>query len=169
MRSHQLLFSSPDIDERRRLSAAQVLTHLSLAENWPEVAVSSPHSRHPAIAEYPFMGLAFHGAAGFSLHVFPNEESPSFLAATKARLSVPTVLVCLGGQVIEKWPPELFLSRETALALLEQFMAERTQSTSCKWVRLDRFPRVTVHAGGRGLIALWDKLKQKEEFPFATE
>ena len=87
MRSRALLFSSPDVDEPRRLSAAQVLAHLSAAANWPEGAVSPPYTRHPAIAEYPFMGLEFHGAAGFSLHIFPTETSPSFLAATKSRLS----------------------------------------------------------------------------------
>ena len=169
MRSRDLLFSSPDVDEPRRLSAAQVLAHLSAASNWPEGAVSPLTTRHPAIAEYPFMSLQFHGAAGFSLHIFPSEKSSSLFADTKSRLSAPTVYVCLGGQVIEKWPRELFLPHETALAVLEQFMATRRRSSSCTWVRLDRFPRVTVHAGGRGLIPLWKKLKLKAEFPFATE
>jgi hypothetical protein len=169
MRSRALLFSSLDVDRPRRLSAAQVLAHLSVAANWPEGAVSPPHTRHPAIAEYPLLRIEFHGAAGFSLHIFPNEKSPSFFAATKSTLSAPSIYVCLGGQVIEKWPSELFLPRELALAVLNEFMTTQLRPSSCAWVRLDHFPRHTVHTGGRGLIPLWEKLKRNARFPFAAE
>lgn len=159
---------SAGIPEPLRLSAGEIVDHLSSPENWHEASIGPLHREHPVLAAYPLMNAEFHGRAGFSLLLFPDERSNGILAATRAELSEPSVYVCLGGQVIEKWPPELFLSRDMARTVIEHFLSAATPDPSCPWIRLERFPRKTVHSGGKGLIPMWDKLSAAPHFPFAS-
>jgi len=152
---------SVDMDEPTRLSPVRLLEHLENSRNWPEASL------HRGPYDFPRLGIEFHGSAGFSLLCFENEASLGYLAASGLLLSPPSVLVCLGGQVIEKWPKELFLSATETKRVLQDFDQTGKQSESVRWVRLDRFRRITVHPGGRGLIPLWDKLRAAPGFPFA--
>ena len=112
------------------------------------------------------MNVEFHGQAGFSLLLFSDEQAIGVMASTQSKMSVPSVYVCLGGQVIEKWPRELFLPRMTAEKTISQFLSQAASEPAAFWIRLDRFPRETVHSGGKGLIALWSKLSAQPQFPF---
>jgi hypothetical protein len=111
------------------------------------------------------MDIEFHGNVGFSVLCFARPSSVGYLAASGAKLSAPAVLVCLGGQVIEKWPRELSQAR----AVVSHFLKSGAQLPSIRWVRPDKFQRKTVHAGGKDLIPLWQKLRQKPGFPLTSE
>jgi hypothetical protein len=153
--------ASVDFDKPRRMSPSKLLDHLKTSGNWPEASI------HHATHQYPIMDIEFHGRAGFSLLCFDKASSVGYLAAGSSRLSKPSVLVCLGGQVIEKWPPELFLPLSLAKTVISHFFKTGEREPSVKWVRLDRFRRETVHPGGRGLIPLWQRLRRQPQFPFA--
>ena len=159
---------SADIREPLHLSASEIVEHLSAPGNWHEASIGPLHREHPVLAAYPLMNVEFHGRAGFSLLLFPDEQSHGILAATRLELSEPSVYVCLGGQVIEKWPPELFLPREMAQTVIAHFLSAAAPEPSCAWIRLERFRRKTVHPGGKGLIPLWDELSAAPHFPFAS-
>lgn len=159
----QLVVSTLDLDEPQRFSASKLLAHLQGAGNWPEASIHDP-SR-----QYPLMDIEFHGNVGFSVLCFARPSSIGYLAVSVAKLSEPTVLVCLGGQVIEKWPRELFLSSSQARAVVSHFLKSGAQLPAVHWVRLDKFQRKTVHPGGKGLIPLWQKLRQKPGFPLTSE
>lgn len=155
----QFVISSLDLEDSQKFSASQILTHLQSAGNWPEVSI-----HHPS-RQYPLMQIEFHGNVGFSMLCFMRSSSVGYLAASTTGLSEPSVFVCLGGQVIEKWPRELFLSLSRARVVISHFLKTGKQLPTVHWVRLDRFPRETVHAGGKGLIPLWQKLSHKANFP----
>lgn len=115
------------------------------------------------------MNIEFHGHIGFSLLLFPSELSNGVLAATSSKLSKPSVLVCLGGQVIEKWPLELFLSRQVTREVVAQFLSTQVAYEGVEWIPLAEFERETVHEGGEGLISLWNKMRSDPRFPLASE
>jgi hypothetical protein len=169
MPTPDLLVTSLDFAAPQRLSAEELVDHLSTNGNWFEASIGPVRAQHEFLAEYPFMNVEFHGRAGFSMLLFIDERSTGVLAAMRAELSKPSVYVCLGGQVIEKWPRELFLAREATVTVLQHFLSTAAQDPSFEWVRLDRFRRETIHAGGKGLIPLWDKLRADPQFPFAAE
>ncbi len=103
MKSRFMVFGV-NFDQPVRLLACKLLSHLRDRSNWPEASV------HPSEGQYPFLNIEFHDRAGFSILIFPSPRAIGRLAASRSRLSAPSVLVCLGGQVIERWPRELFLS-----------------------------------------------------------
>lgn len=142
------------------LSATALVTKLQTPGNYPEATVHRPS------AQYPFMNVEFHGRAGFSILIFERPRSLGYLATGQSTPGEPKVLVCLGGQVIEKWPEQLFLGGRRAAEVIRAFMLTGKKSPSCKWTRLDRFRRETVHPGGKGLIRAWKELSALPSFPF---
>ena len=156
----QFTISSVDFAEPVKLSPARLIAHLR-DSRVPEASI------HPTDCEYPFLNIEFHGSAGFSFLCFVNASSVGRLAASASRLSPPSVLVCLGGQVIERWPKELFLTAPLAKRVMTEFLGTGQPSREVRWIRLDRFKRETVHPGGRGLIPLWQRLMRERSFPFA--
>jgi len=162
------IVSCLDFDEPRRLSADEIVDYLATPDHWYELSIGPQHSRHPSLAEYPFMHVEFHGRAGYSLLLFSEESAIGALAATRSELSKPRVYVCLGGQVIEKWPEELFLPPETAVRVIDHFFSAAEREPSAAWIRLDRFKRETVHRGGKGLIPMWEKLRAAPDFPLSA-
>src|SRR5947207_202943 len=157
----EFVTSSPHFAEPVRLSSAQLIAHLRDSRYLPEASI------HPTKRQYPFLNIEFHDRAGFSILCFSNYSSIGRLATSTSRLSPPSVLVCLGGQVIEKWPKELFLTAALAKRIVAEFLRSGKPSRDVRWVRLDRFERETVHAGGRGLTRLWQRLQREPSFPFA--
>src|ERR1051325_9340733 len=132
---------SLDFETPQHLSAAKLLNHLSDSSKWPEASI------HPAAEQqqYPFLNIEFHARVGFSVLCFDKPSSLGHLAATSLSLSKPQVLVCLGGQVIERWPRELFLPVANAKRVVSHFLKAGERLPAAHWVRLDRFERETVH------------------------
>lgn len=99
------MFVASAIDlEPTQMSAAALLARLASPGAWSEGSV------HPPEADFPRLGIEVHPGIGVSILCHENERSIGFLAATRESLSPPSILVNLGGQVIERWPVELFLA-----------------------------------------------------------
>ena len=68
----------------------------------------------------------------------------------------PMIEINLGGQTLERWPAELFVSEELAHRALECFLASGKQDPALHWIRIDAFPRETVWEGRKGREA-WER------------
>lgn len=135
-----LLVSSVDFASTM-MSAAELLERISTPGYWHEATV------HPADSEFPRLGIEHHRRAGYSILCHQDESSIGFLAALRRPLSALTIAVNLGGQVIERWPPELFLPADAALDIAEHFFATGRQHSGFTWARINRFTRQHVHEG----------------------
>lgn len=146
------MFIASAIDlEPTQMSAADLLARLATPGAWSEASV------YPPEADFPRLGIEVHPGIGVSILCHEDERSIGFLAATQESLSPPRVLVNLGGQVIERWPVELFLSETDAHAVVEHFLESGRQAPEYAWIRLDRFPRDTVYEGS-DLLSRWREL-----------
>jgi hypothetical protein len=114
--SKPFVVSGIDFQVPQRLSAFKLLSHLRDPSNWPEASI------HRATDQYPFVNIEFHCHVGFSVLCFDKPRSVGHLAATASSLSEPRVLVCLDGQVIERWPEELFLSGTATKDVISHFL-----------------------------------------------
>ena len=146
----QFLVSSADLGPTT-LSVAEVLDRLTDGSSLPEAIV------HPPVLDFPRLEIEFHPNVGFSILCFEDESSVGYLAAVAPSTSAPEVPVNLGGQVVEKWPRELFLEREDAVAVIEHFFACGQQHPKLAWVRLDAFQREELHHGP-GLYEFWQEI-----------
>ncbi|HEX7810201.1 MAG TPA: hypothetical protein VF608_15805 [Thermoanaerobaculia bacterium] len=155
--SKRLLVWSIEQEQPLSLDAASLIAHLMTPGTWPEAVIHPDDERDP----YPRMLIEHHRGAGvLSLVCFEDSSSTGHVASVGTRMSAPTVYVCLGGQVIEQWPRELFLQPALAEIVVAGFLENGRQSTSCSWIKLNGFERTTVHPGGRGLIEMWKRLQQ---------
>jgi hypothetical protein len=149
--SARLLVSSADLTPTR-LSPDALIDRISSGSHWPEASI------HPAGTEFfPRLGIEFHRDIGYSILCHEDELSWGFLAAREPTTSAPTVPVNLGGQVVETWPPELFLTKVAAAEVLQYFFAEGRQNPAYAWLRLDGFQRELVYEGP-GLMDFWSRL-----------
>jgi hypothetical protein len=101
----------------------------------------------PVDAEYPRVHVDWHEGYGFVFQCYEREESPSDFLVTSRRFSPPSVEMELGGQALERWPAELFVSGEQATRALNHFLERGKQDSSLEWVRIDAFPRETLWEG----------------------
>ena len=151
-----------------KLSARQVIELISESGALPEAQI---HSGEPNAC--PRVYIEFHGSAGFTILVLPTPKATGKLAAYNSlragsRLSPPSVFVCLGGQVIEQWPRELFQKKTAAVRIVSHFLRTGTCEPSFRWVGLSRFGRSTVHPGGKDLLSTWKQLQARPRFPFSS-
>jgi hypothetical protein len=64
-------------------------------------------SLHPENgADFPRAEVSFHPGHGFVLQLYEDANSLSDFLAASERLSAPRVEIELGGQAVERWPPE---------------------------------------------------------------
>lgn len=75
---------------------------------------------------------------------------------TSQHFSSPSIEMELGGQVLERWPRELFVSAERATQALSHFLEFGKQDPTLEWVRIDTFPREIVWEGREGREA-WER------------
>lgn len=93
------------------------------------------------LIQYPILHIDWHRDAGFVVMAFENPESDGFYPITGTKTGKPEVQIELGGQALEKWPRELFVSRETAAAVFETFIRTGRQDPSVSWVANEAFDR----------------------------
>jgi hypothetical protein len=62
----------------------------------------------------------------------------------------------LGGQALERWPRELFVSMALATQALDHFLNFGKQDLALEWVRIDAFPRETIWEDREGREA-WER------------
>jgi hypothetical protein len=147
--------SNVDLDATS-MSPDALLSRLSDLQEWPEASV------HPPVADFPRLDLEYHPGVGYSILCFEDERSIGYLAAQKENTTSPAVAVNLGGQMIEKWPPELFLAEAEAAEVLRHFWATGHQHPSFAWIRLDGFEREVLHEGGASLYEFWKQLSSEQ-------
>lgn len=80
---------------------------------------------------------------------------------TSRQFSTPSVEVELGGQALERWPRDLFVSAEHATLALNHFLEHGKQDPALEWVRIDGFPRETLWEGRAQRLA-WERANPRK-------
>lgn len=127
-------------------TAAAVVASLMRVDAWHE------GSLHPKSgADFPRAEVSFHAGHGFVLQIYEDAQSLSDFLAASDRFSASRVEIELGGQALERWPAELFVSERLAVEALEWFLAHGSEKPGLHWFRIDGFPRETIwdHAESR--------------------
>ena len=131
-------------------SASELLTQVQSRPVWDGASIS------PEDAQFPLVHVDWHEGHGFVLQCYEDEESWSDFLVTSQHFSPPSIEVELGGQALERWPGELFVSAERATQALNHFLESGKQEPTLAWIRIDRFPRETVWDGREGREA-WER------------
>jgi hypothetical protein len=131
-------------------SALELVTQVQSRPVWDGASIS------PEGAQFPVVHLDWHEGHGFVLQCYEDEESWSDFLVTSQDFSAPSIEVELGGQALERWPRELFVSAERATQALNHFLQFGKQDPALEWIRLDAFPRETVWDDRMGREA-WER------------
>ena len=115
----------------------------------------------PADGDYPRTHVDWHEGHGFVFPCYEHEDPWSDFLVTSRKFSTPSVEVELGGQALERWPRELFVSAERAAQALNQLLDSGTQDPALEWIRLDGFPRETLWENREQRIA-WERANPRE-------
>lgn len=89
-----------------------------------------------------------HAGTGFVVQCYEDSLSWSDFLVKELTFSPPRIQVDLGGQAFEQWPPELFVSDELVVEALDYFPATGRQTPTLAWIRIDRFPHVSLARSG---------------------
>jgi hypothetical protein len=108
---------------------------------WDEVSIFR------ADAQYPCLHLAWQADRGFIVHCFEDVESSGDFVVESATLTAPEVEINLGGQALERWPRQLFVSEHLARRVVEYFLRTGKRDPSQHWVRTGEFRRETIWEG----------------------
>ena len=122
-------------------SVPELLADIQSRPVWDGASIS------PVNAAYPRVHVDWHAGAGFVLQCYEQQESWSDFLVTIRDFSSPLIEVELGGQALERWPRELFVSAERAAQALNYFLEHGKQNPALTWVRIDGFPRETLWEG----------------------
>jgi hypothetical protein len=122
-------------------SVAELLADVQSREVWDGASIS------PVDADYPLVQIDWHEGNGFVLQCYEDGEAWSNFLVTSRDFSAPSVEMELGGQALERWPRELFVTWELAAQALNQFLEFGRQHPALEWVRIDGFPRETLWEG----------------------
>ena len=133
-------------------SARDLLADIRSRPVWDGASIS------PVDAQYPRVHADWHEDRGFVFQCYEDEESWSDFLVTSRHFSTPSVEVELGGQALERWPRELFVSADYATRALNHFLEHGKQEPTLEWVRIDAFPRET----------LWESRAQREAWERAN-
>jgi hypothetical protein len=131
-------------------SASELLDEVQSRPAWDGASIS------PVDTQFPLVHVDWHDAHGFVFQCYENEESWSDFLVTSQHFSPPSVEVELGGQALERWPRELFVSAELATQALNHFLNVGKQDPTLEWIRIDGFPREIVWEGREGREA-WER------------
>ena len=122
-------------------AASEVLRRVRSVAPWDEASIS------PEEGDFPRVHIAWHDSAGFSIHCFENERSLGQFLMHTGDFSPPSVEINLGGQALERWPRELFVSEALAGEALEYFLGHAKCNPSLSWTGTADFPRETIWEG----------------------
>ena len=131
-------------------SVAELLADVQSRPTWDGASIS------PVDCDYPLVHLDWHEVNGFVFQCYEDGESWSDFLATSRDFSTPSVEMELGGQALERWPLELFVSSGLATQALNHFLEFGKQHPALAWIRLDGFPRETLWEG-RAQQEAWER------------
>ena len=134
-------------------SASEVLARVRSVSPWDEASIC------PAQGDFPRVHISWHDSEGFNIHCFENEQSLGEFLANRPQFSPPSVEINLGGQALERWPRELFVSEELATEALEYFLEYAKPKPSLSWTGTGNFPRETIWEG-RDEREAWERTNQ---------
>ena len=133
-------------------SISELLVQLRSAAPWDEASI------HPAQSDFPRLHISWHQGAGFNVHCFKNTESLGQFLVTGLEFSPPTIEINLGGQALERWPRELFVSEALATEALEHFLEHGELKPSLCWTGTGEFRRENIWQGRQEREA-WERTK----------
>lgn len=131
-------------------SADEVLARVRSAAAWDEASIS------PVKKDFPRLHIAWHEGYGFIVHCFENNRSPGQFLVNSCAFSAPSIEINIGGQALERWPQELFVSEALAAESLEHFLEHGEPKPSLSWTRTGDFPRDTIWQG-REEREIWER------------
>jgi len=116
----------------------------------------------PVDGQFPCLWVEWHSCLGFVIQCYEDESSPGDFLVSGSCCGIPKVEIELGGQALELWPSELFVSDELAEQALKCFIATGRQNPDLNWVRIDAFPRTILWEGRVGREA-WERNKNERK------
>ncbi len=133
----------------------ELLTKLRTREMSGEAVI------YPTSGDLPRATIDWHAEHGFVLFCFDSEMSQGFFLTRGEVAGRPSVQVFLGGQAMEKWPPELFVPDYLAAEALDFFLATGQRKLDLGWARANEFPRELVWEG-RAARSAWERTRQQD-------
>ncbi len=122
-------------------AASEILARVRASWPWDEASIV------PEQGQFPRIHIAWREDHGFIIHCFEDGESWGDFLVTDLAFSTPAVEINLGGQALERWPAQLFVSERIAKEALEFFLSFGRRNPVQRWIRTDAFPRETVWEG----------------------
>jgi hypothetical protein len=132
------------------VSVAELLADIQSRPAWDGASIA------PSDGDYPRVHLDWHEGRGFIFQCYEHGESQSHFLVAGREFSTPSVEIELGGQALELWPRELFVSNEHAARALTYFLDHGEHDPALAWIQLDGFPRETVW-DGREQQLVWER------------
>ena len=148
-RSFRLAFITSEVDMPVP-SVPELLARVRSSPVWDGASIV------PVGAQFPRVHLEWRAEHGFVIQCFEDDQSWSYFLASTPSFAAPSIDIELGGQALERWPSELFVSAQVAHQALEYFLDFGKQDPALNWVRIDAFPRETVWEGREGRQA-WER------------
>ncbi len=111
---------------------------------------------YPLGADFPRVMIDWHSEHGFVLLCFDSDTSTGDFLIRGPVISAPSVPIVLGGQAMEKWPPELFVPTQLVADALHFFVDTGRRKPDLLWARIDAFPREVVWEG-RDARRVWEE------------
>lgn len=136
-------------------SAQALLADVQTRPVWDGASIA------PVDADYPRVHLDWHDGHGFVVQCYEDKESWSDFLVTSGQFSTPSIEMELGGQALERWPRELFVSVEHATQALNYFLAHGRRDPALEWVRIDAFPREVLWEG-REQKGAWERTNPRK-------
>jgi hypothetical protein len=116
---------------------------------------------YPLDADVPRAMIDWHPGHGFVLLCVDSETSSGDFLVRDLVTGAPSVPVVLGGQAMEKWPPELFVPAELVADALRFFVDTGRRKPDLPWTRIDAFPREMVWEGQAARLA-WEERERRD-------
>ena len=136
--------------ELRTAPVSKILARVQSSPVWDVASIA------PANEPFPRLHIEWHESNGFVIQCYEGESSWSDFLLAGPHCGPPVVEINLGGQALERWPQELFVTEQLAHQALEYFLSSGKQDPALRWVRIDAFPRETIWEGRKGKEA-WER------------
>lgn len=138
-----------ELAERPVPRASELITMLNSGKVRLEACI------YPKTDQFPRATIDWHKGYGFVFHCFEDDRSRGYFLVSSEVKASPQVEIVLGGQVMERWPPELFVPESLVFEALEFFLESGQLKPNLQWVRTDQFERECVWEGRKGREA-WE-------------
>tara|TARA_R110002096_G_scaffold57426_3_gene145626 strand:- start:2605 stop:3111 length:507 start_codon:yes stop_codon:yes gene_type:complete len=135
-------------------AVSRLLSAVRQAPAWDDVAI------FPEGGVFPRMHLSWKEADGFNIHYFADETSSGEFLTDDAEISYPEVEINLGGQALELWPKQLFITQAHAARAVEFFLESGKRLPAQRWVETGGFPRQVIWEG-REQREAWEHARRR--------